>query len=136
MVSHRLPARSTSIGLALMLWGIVLLGAAPGSLAADAVSVTTPYPGVAAAPGRRSRSTSRSRPRPRAGWTGAARGPAGWNATMRGGGFVVDSVQTQGTTPPRSRSTSGPRGRNRGHQRIAVVATSGGATTRSRSTSG
>jgi hypothetical protein len=51
MVSHRLPARSTSIGLALMLWGIVLLGAAPGSLAADAVSLTTPYPGVAAAPG-------------------------------------------------------------------------------------
>src|SRR5258707_1016707 len=98
MVSPKLPARSTSIGLALMLWGILLLGVAPGSLAADAVTLTTPYPGVAAAPGAKvTFDISVTTATPGRVDLSVRGAPAAWNASLRGGGFIVDSVTTQGT---------------------------------------
>lgn len=131
MVSPKLPARSTSIGLALMLWGILLLGAVPGSLAADAVSLTTPYPGVAAAPGAKvSFDISVTTATPGRVDLAVRGAPTAWNASLRGGGFVVDSVTTQGTEAAKvTLDVEVPADAIGGTQRIQVVGTKSGATT-------
>jgi uncharacterized repeat protein (TIGR01451 family) len=90
-IGRRLVAFATSIVLAL---GV----AAPAALAADPLTITTPYPAVAVAPGSNvtfNVSVSTSEPqRVALALTGA---PASWEASLHGGGFVIDAVQTDGT---------------------------------------
>jgi uncharacterized membrane protein len=71
---------------------------APAALAADALTLTTPYPSVTVSPGTRvsfnlSVKTSSSA-RVDLSLSGV---PATWTAALHGGGFVVGAVQTGGT---------------------------------------
>jgi uncharacterized repeat protein (TIGR01451 family) len=72
--------------------------AAPAAFAADPLTITTPYPGVAVAPGAKvtfNVSVSTSAPqRVALSLTGV---PATWEASLHGGGFLIDAVQTDGT---------------------------------------
>jgi uncharacterized membrane protein len=75
-----------------------LAALAPAALAADPLMITTPYPAVVVAPGAHvafNVSVTSSTPqRVELDLTGA---PAAWKATLHGGGFVIDAVQTDGT---------------------------------------
>jgi len=71
---------------------------APAALAADALSLTTPFPAVSVSPGNRvsfnlSVKTSQTA-RVDLSLSGV---PSSWTATLHGGGFVVSAVQTSGT---------------------------------------
>lgn len=71
---------------------------APAALAADALSLTTPFPAVSVSPGNRvsfnlSVKTSQTA-RVDLSLSGV---PSSWTATLHGGGFVVSAVQTTGT---------------------------------------
>lgn len=94
----RLPRRSAAIGL-LTLLTTLLVGTTP-SIAADAVSITTPYPAIAVAPGAKAtfdiNVTTSATARVNLAVTGA---PSTWTTSLVGGGFVVDGVQTEGTKP-------------------------------------
>jgi uncharacterized membrane protein len=73
---------------------------APGALAADALTLTTPYPSVTVSPGTRvsfnlSVKTSSSA-RVDLRLSGV---PASWTAALHGGGFVVGAVETSGNDP-------------------------------------
>lgn len=81
-------------------WGTVVLLAAPAS--AQGLEITTPYPAVVvgagdtvgfdldvSAPGRQRVDLS------------VGRVPEGWDATLQGGGFVIDGVFTDPDDPPR-----------------------------------
>jgi len=89
--ARRLAALATAAFLAL---GV----AAPATLAADPLTITTPYPAVVVAPGSHVAfnvevSTDTSQ-RVALDLTGA---PEAWNASLHGGGFVIDAVETNGT---------------------------------------
>jgi uncharacterized membrane protein len=75
-----------------------LVGAAPVG-AADAITLTTPYPAVAVAPGASVNFdisvTTNAAGRVDLTVAGA---PDGWDAVLRGGGFTIDGVETDGKT--------------------------------------
>jgi uncharacterized membrane protein len=77
----------------------VALGvAAPATLAADPLTITTPYPAVVVAPGSHvafNVEVSTDAPQRVALDLGGA--PDAWNASLHGGGFVIDAVETNGT---------------------------------------
>lgn len=77
---------------------VAAAGLAPAALAADALTITTPYPAVVVAPGAHVSFdvtiTTSSAQRVALSLTGA---PDAWKGTLHGGGFVVDAVQTNGT---------------------------------------
>ncbi len=72
--------------------------AAPAALAAEPLTISTPYPAITVAPGARvsfNVSVTTSTPqRVALALTGA---PATWKATLHGGGFVIDAVETDGS---------------------------------------
>jgi uncharacterized repeat protein (TIGR01451 family) len=72
--------------------------AAPAAFAADPLTITTPYPAVAVAPGAKvtfNVSVTTSTPqRVALALTGA---PSTWKSSLHGGGFLIDAVQTDGT---------------------------------------
>ena len=76
---------------------LALASLAPAALAVDQLTVTTPYPAIVVAPGATvSFNVSISTPsadRVALTLTGA---PASWKATLHGGGFVIDAVETAG----------------------------------------
>ena len=90
--------RAARIGLIGAILGVAMVGVAPATFAADAIQLTTPYPAVAVAPGAKVtfdlsvKTTSAERVN-----LSLSKVPTDWTATMRGGGFVVDGVQTNGT---------------------------------------
>jgi uncharacterized membrane protein len=77
----------------------ILIGtAAPAALAAPNVTITTPYPAVTVGPGSKVSFDLSVK----AGETarvdlGLSGVPTGWTATLHGGGFLVDAVQTSGS---------------------------------------
>jgi uncharacterized membrane protein len=81
--------------------GFLALGvAAPAALAADPLTITTPYPAIVVAPGASvsfNVSVSTTTPQ-RVGLT-LAGAPEAWKAKIHGGGFVVDAVEANGTDP-------------------------------------
>lgn len=95
--THRTTRRATRAILALAAGLIALLPLGGTVLAADGLTLRTPYPAVVVAPGAQvSFSVDVST-------TTAARvglslsgAPAGWDASIHGGGFVVDAIQTDG----------------------------------------
>jgi uncharacterized membrane protein len=100
-MARSVRSRTVRLGLVASLLGLVsLVGAAPVGAAA-AITLTTPYPAIAVAPGSTVNfdiSVTTDTPgRVDLAVTGA---PADWNATLRGGGFTVDGVQADGTTTP------------------------------------
>jgi uncharacterized repeat protein (TIGR01451 family) len=93
--SRRLRGLLLITGLALTLAPAL----APVALAADPLSLTTPYPSVSVSPGTKvsfdlSIKTSQSAIVD----LSVSGVPSSWTAEMHGGGFVVSAVQTSGTT--------------------------------------
>lgn len=91
-VAWNIRSRIARLGLAVSLMGLLTaLGAAP--VGAAGVTLTTPYPAIAVAPGAKVTMdisiSSSSSGRANLSLEGA---PTEWNATLRGGGFAVDSV--------------------------------------------
>lgn len=91
--------RTARLGLVASILGLAsLVGAAPAG-AADPITLTTPYPAVAVAPGS-SVNFDISVTTDTAGRVDltVAGAPDGWDAVLRGGGFTVDGVETDGKT--------------------------------------
>jgi uncharacterized membrane protein len=96
-VAWSVRSRTLRLGLAASLLGLAsLAGAAPVG-AADAVTLTTPFPAVAVAPGSNP-SFDISVSTASAGRVNLTVGkvPDGWTAVLRGGGFTIDGVQSPG----------------------------------------
>ena len=130
-VAWRSGVRAARIGLVGAILGVALVGVAPATFAADSIELTTPYPAVAVAPGAKVtfqlsvKTTSPTRVNLSLGNV-----PTAWTATLRGGGFVVDGVQTNGTDAATvTLDVAVPADATTGNQRITVVASGGGATT-------
>ncbi|MEO8462087.1 MAG: NEW3 domain-containing protein [Chloroflexota bacterium] len=86
------------VALAAVAMGLTSL--APAAIAADALTITTPYPAVVVAPGSHvsfnvSISTATAT-RVALALSGV---PDAWKPSIHGGGFVVDAVETNGTDP-------------------------------------
>jgi len=101
---------------------------APVALAADALTLTTPYPSVTVSPGTRvtfnlSVKTSTSA-RVDLSLTGV---PSSWTAALHGGGFVVGAVQTSGTDATEVRLDVDVPAAATGTTRITVNAQGNGA---------
>lgn len=106
-----------------------LLAAAPATLAANPVTLTTPYPAIEVAPGAKVNLTV-SIDTENAGRVDLALAdvPADWTATVRGGGFLVNGVQSNGTDPTEvTLDVAVPEGAAAGTQRITLRATSDGS---------
>ncbi len=83
---------------------ILALAAASGFgqavLAADSLTVTTPYPAVVVGPGSKVSFELTIKTTPAARVDLSLSGvPSGWQATIRGGGFDIQAVQTDGKDP-------------------------------------
>jgi len=85
---------------ALAIGSLILLAIPSTTLAAESVQLSTPYPGVVVPPGEKVsfpvtvRTDTSDRVNLR-----VAEAPDGWTTSLRGEGFVVDSVQTSGNDP-------------------------------------
>jgi len=122
-VAWSVRSRSARLGLVTSLLGLLsLVGAAPVGAAA-AVTLTTPYPAVAVAPGSTVNFdisvTTDTAGRVDLAVSGT---PTDWTATLRGGGFTVDGVETDGTTTPTkvTLNVTVPAAASTGTQRLTV----------------
>ncbi len=99
-----LIARVRRPAIAFAVSTLVLAGLAPAALAADEFAVTTPYPSIAVAPGS-SASFDLTVTSPTSGTASLQVGgtPAGWTATLHGGGFVVSGVTVASGKPGTAR---------------------------------
>jgi uncharacterized membrane protein len=120
-------ALARAAAAALLALGWLLPSAAT---AAQGLDLSTPYPAVAVAPGS-DVSFDLTVDAANAGRVALGlRGvPQGWTATLRGGGFVVDGVQTTGGEPAKVTLDVKVPADASGRQEIVVRATSGGLTT-------
>jgi len=91
---HRAVRRLATLAAA----GALALGvSAPTALAADPLTITTPYPAIVVAPGASvSFNVSISTTTPQRVSLALAGAPEAWKAELHGGGFVVDAVETDG----------------------------------------
>lgn len=94
-------SRTMRLGLMASMLGLASLIVAAPVGAAQAITLTTPYPAVAVAPGSTVNFdidvTTEAAGRVDLSVTGV---PGDWTASLRGGGFTVDGVQTDGTKTP------------------------------------
>jgi uncharacterized membrane protein len=99
-------------------------------LAADSLTVTTPYPAVTVAPGSSvtfDLSVKTSSPdRVDLKVDGA---PTGWTATLHGGGFIIDAVQTDGKAAATATLDVAVPASATGSTHLTVTASGGGSTT-------
>ena len=88
-----LIARARRPAIALAAAAVLLVGLVPAVGAADSLAVTTPYPSIAVAPGSNA-SFDLTVTAPSSGTVdlSVSGAPAGWKATLHGGGFVVSGV--------------------------------------------
>ena len=92
MISRRLRG---VLAIALALWALPL--GASGALAADGLTVTTPYPQIVVSPGTQaSFELSVKTTTPTRVGLALAGAPDSWNAALHGGGFVISAVETDG----------------------------------------
>jgi len=96
------------------------------ALAAEPISITTPYPAVSVAPGSKaSFDLSVSSTQPERIDLRVAGAPSGWTASLRGGGYVVTGVQVDGKSAQSVRLDVGVPADAAAHTyRITVDATS------------
>jgi uncharacterized membrane protein len=118
--ARRLAAVLTALGLAAGL-GV------PATLAAGTIALTTPYPAVAVQPGKTASFdltiTSSVQQRLNLAVVSA---PADWNASLHGGGFVVDGVFAgPGLKPDVKLDVGVPSGATEGRFSVVVRATAG-----------
>lgn len=124
-------SRIARLGLAGWILGLgALLAAAPASLAANPVTLTTPYPAIEVAPGAKVNLTV-SVATTTAGRVDLSVSdvPTDWTATIRGGGFLVTGVQSDGTKATEvTLEVTVPTTAASGAKRITLHATSDGST--------
>jgi uncharacterized membrane protein len=119
------------LGLAGWILGLgAVLAAAPLALAANPVTLTTPYPAIEVAPGARVSLTvsieTASAGRVDLSVSGV---PTDWTATIRGGGFLVNGVQSDGVKATDvTLDVTVPESAPAGVQRISLQASSDGST--------
>lgn len=124
-------SRIARLGLAGWILGLAaLLAAAPASFAANPVTITTPYPAVEVAPGAKvSLKVSVLAENPGRVDLTLSDVPADWTATLRGGGFLVNSVQSDGSAATEvTLDISVPESATAGTKRITLHASSDGST--------
>lgn len=117
-------SRWTAVAAAL---AVAALSLAPAAIAAGPLSLTTPYPAISVSPGATANFTisveTAAAQRVALAVSGA---PAGWTATLRGGGFAVDAVQTEAGAPAEVRlDVKIPESAPAGTTRLSVTATAG-----------
>ena len=99
-----LIARARRPAIALATAAVLLAGHVPAATAADTLTVTTPYPSIAVAPGSSASFdltiTSGSAGEAALSVAGA---PTGWKASLHGGGFVVNGVSVAPGKPGSAR---------------------------------
>jgi uncharacterized membrane protein len=98
-----LIARARRPAIALAAAAVLMVGLVPTAAAAD-LSVTTPYPSIAVAPGSKA-SFDLTVTAPSAGTASLAvlGVPSGWKATLHGGGFVIQGVSVSPSKPGTAR---------------------------------
>ena len=102
---------------------------APAALAADALSLTTPFPAVSVSPGNRVSFNLDVKTSQTARVDLTVSGvPTGWTAPLHGGGFVVSAVQTSGTDATQVRLDIDVPAESTGTTTITVTAKGNGAT--------
>ena len=126
-------SRPARLGLVASIMGLAMLAGAPAMSAAAAITLTTPFPAVAVAPGS-TPSFDISVTTSTAGRVVLSVGkvPVGWTAVLRGGGFTIDGVESAGATPTKiTLNVTVPADSTGGVQRIDVVGTTlaGGSAT-------
>lgn len=118
-------SRAARLGLAASIMGLAMLAGAPAMSAASAITLTTPFPAIAVAPGSNPSfdvSVTTATPGRVALKVGTV--PAGWTAVLRGGGFTIDGVESDGSTATKiTLNVTVPADAAAGTQRIAVVGT-------------
>lgn len=117
-------ARGIAFGAAV---GLLVATVAPAAIAADPLRLTTPYPAISVSPGATASFTisvsTAAEQRVALSVSGA---PAGWTATLRGGGFAIDAVQTAAGTPAEVRlDIKIPETAAAGTTRLSVIASAG-----------
>jgi uncharacterized membrane protein len=124
----RIRHRFAALG-AIPLLATMLLGA-PTAIAADSVTLTTPYPAVAAAPGTKVSFTISVTTDVAERVDLAVKGtPTDWTAQLFGGGFVVDGVQSGTKATDVRLDVNIPAAATATSTRINVVATGAGGST-------
>ena len=124
-------SRGARLGLAGWILGLgSVLVAAPASLAANPVTLTTPYPAIEVAPGAKVGLTvSVTTVDPGRVNLTLEGVPDGWTATLRGGGFLVNGVHSDGSAATEvTMDVSVPEGASSGVERITLNAESDGST--------
>jgi uncharacterized membrane protein len=111
--------------------GLVMLAAAPGMSAAGEITLSTPFPAIAVAPGSAPSfeiSVTTQDPGRVALTVGSV--PTGWTAVLRGGGFTIDGVESDGSKATVvTLNVTVPADAAEGTQRINVRGTIAGAST-------
>jgi uncharacterized membrane protein len=123
-------SRARHVGATLAALVLVAGVAAPATLAAGTIQLTTPYPAVAVQPGKTAsfdlNIASSVQQRVNLAVVGA---PAGWNASLHGGGFVVDGVFAgPGLRPEVKLDVGVPSGASEGRFTVVVRASAGSST--------
>ena len=108
----------------------VALASAPVSLALNPVTLTTPYPAIEVAPGAKVSLVVQVETQDAGRVDLSLDGvPADWTVTIRGGGFLVNGVYSNGTDPTEvTVDVSVPEGATDGTQRVTLEASSDGST--------
>ena len=133
VVSRVSDVRSRTARYTLMasIVGLVMLAAAPGMSAAGEITLSTPFPAVAVAPGSAPSfdiSVTTSAPGRVALSVGNV--PTGWTAVLRGGGFTIDGVESDGKTATKvTLNVTVPTDATEGTTHIVVRGTTSGAST-------
>jgi uncharacterized membrane protein len=129
-LGRMMRSRLAGLGLVGSMLGLVaLLASAPVSLAANPVTMTTPYPSIEVAPGAKV-SLKIAVSTVDAGRVDLSLDgvPADWTASIRGGGFLINGVQTDGSAATEvTLDVTVPEGASGSH-RITVRGSSDGST--------
>jgi uncharacterized membrane protein len=128
----RAPRRSSRRAFVPAIVGLVLmLAAVPATTAAGEITLTTPFPAIAVAPGSApSFEISITTQEPGRVALNVGRVPDGWTAVLRGGGFTVDGVESDGSGATKvTLNVTVPADAAEGTQRIDVRGTIAGAST-------
>ena len=100
-VAMNVRSRAPRLGLVAAMLGLALSAGASVTSAADTITLSTPFPAVAVAPGATpSFDISVTTGDPTRVNLLVGRVPDGWTAVLRGGGFTIDGVETDGTSTP------------------------------------
>ncbi len=118
-------SRSARVGLVTSILGLAMLAGAPAASAASAITLTTPFPAIAVAPGSNpSFDVSVTTAQPGRVTLAVGAVPTGWTAVLRGGGFTIDGIQSDGSTATKiTLNVTVPAAATAGTQRIDVKGT-------------